>query len=111
MSEAISEDRIVANEVSLRNVNEAIEAGRRTRDGLAPFVCECGALGCNEVIELTIDDYERVRAHGTRFVVAPGHASRIDAVIAVADGYDVVEKRSSRPAADAERADPRQEAN
>jgi hypothetical protein len=100
-------ERIVRNEISLRRVNEAIEAGRRTRDGLVPFLCECGLLGCNEVIELTLDAYEDVRRDGARFVVLPGHRSEVDVLVENGGGYDVVAKREGAPAAYARQADPR----
>jgi hypothetical protein len=101
--------RIVENEIALRRVNEAIQAGRRTRTGPVPFVCECGTIGCNEVIELTLDDYEDVRAHGARFVVAPGHHTEVDELVTGEAGYDIVEKLEVAPAARAEQADPRAE--
>ena len=102
-------ERIVRNEVSLRRVNEAIEAGRRTRDGRVPFVFECGMLGCNEVIELTLEAYEDVRRDGARFVVQPGHRSEVDVLIETRDGFDVVEKREDAPAEYARKTDPRSE--
>ena len=100
-------ERIVRNEVSLRGVNEAIEGGRRTRRGLVPFVCECGLLGCNEVIELTLEAYEDVRSDGARFIVQPGHRSEVDTLIATGEGYEVVQKREHEPAEYARRTDPR----
>jgi hypothetical protein len=100
-------ERIARNEVSLRRVNEAIEAGRRTRDGLVPFVCECGVLGCNDVIELTLAEYEEVRARGVRFVVLPGHKSEVDEVVEERGRYEIVEKVEARSAAYADRTDPR----
>jgi hypothetical protein len=99
--------RIVRNEVSLRRVNEAIEAGRRTREGAVPFVCECGRLGCNEIVELSLDEYEEVRRDGARFIVLPGHATEVDVTVTPGDRYDVVRKREPGPAAAARRADPR----
>jgi hypothetical protein len=104
-----ADDRIVENEVALRRVNEAIEAGRRTRDGLIPFVCECGQLGCNAVIELELDEYERVRAFGDRFIVAHGHRSGVDEPITATERFEVVAKRDVAPAAYAERMNPRAE--
>jgi hypothetical protein len=100
-------ERIARNEVSLRRVNEAIESGRQTREGLVPFVCECGVLGCNDVIELTLEEYEQVRSRGVRFLVAPGHQSEADEVVETRGRYDIVEKAEARAAAIAERTDPR----
>ena len=37
-----AEEQIALNESTFRDVNEAIESGRGEREGLVPFVCECG---------------------------------------------------------------------
>jgi hypothetical protein len=49
-----AEEQIALNESTFRDVNEAIESGRGEREGLVPFVCECGQLRCTEVVELTL---------------------------------------------------------
>jgi hypothetical protein len=100
-------ERLTRNEISLRRVNEAIELGRRTREGLVPFVCECGVLGCNAVLELTLEEYDAVRRDGARFIVLPGHQSEVDRVAERGDRYEVVEKIRPGPAELAERNDPR----
>jgi hypothetical protein len=88
----LPDERIAHNETVARSVNEAIEAGRVTRDGRAAFVCECGQLGCNAVVELTLQDYEAVRAHPRRFVLVAGHGAHFDEVIAEAGDHEVVVK-------------------
>jgi hypothetical protein len=85
-------ERVARNEAAFRRVNEAIEQGRQTRD-LAGFVCECGRLGCNEIIELTLSEYEAVRADARRFVVRHGHELEVDEVIETHERYVVVAKR------------------
>src|SRR4051812_8658841 len=35
-------------------------------------VCECGRLGCNELIGLSRAEYERVRSNAQRFAIVPG---------------------------------------
>ncbi len=98
--------RVARNEAAFRKVNEAIERGRETRDGLVGFVCECGRLGCNEIIELTVSEYEAVRADARRFAVRPGHQTDAEEVIEDRGRYLVVTKRGS--AGDiAELTDPR----
>jgi hypothetical protein len=87
--------RIAANEALLREVNEAIERGRwpGEENKRMGFRCECARLGCDQVIELTIDEYERVRARPRRFVLAEGHeASAAEAVVESGTGWAVVEK-------------------
>jgi hypothetical protein len=87
------EERIARNEATFRKVNEAIERGRRARDGVMGFVCECGRLGCNEIIELTLPEYEAVRAHARRFVVRQGHEAGVEQVVARHERFLVVAKQ------------------
>lgn len=104
-----TDDRIAHNETLFREVNERIEAGRWPTDRGQPaaFRCECGSLRCNQLVELTPQKYEHVRASPTHFVVAAGHEiPEIERVVEREDSFVVVEKVSD--AADiAERTDPR----
>jgi hypothetical protein len=77
-------------------VNESIERGRwpGEEDAPAAFRCECGRLGCNELLELTVREYERVRANPRRFLVAVGHQlPDAEDVVETSESYLVVEKR------------------
>jgi hypothetical protein len=105
---ALPDERIAHNETVARSVNEAIEAGRVTRDGHSPFICECGQLGCNAVIEMTLVEYVAVRADGRRFVVAAGHEAHFDEPVADAADHRVIVKRGAAGRI-AEEADPRAE--
>lgn len=58
-------------EINGRRVNEAIERG--AREGAVKFVCECGHLGCNALVEMSTAEYERVRSGFDRFFLVPGH--------------------------------------
>lgn len=101
--------RVGANEAALREVNEAIERGTWPGEGDAPvgFRCECARLGCDQVVELTIDEYEQVRAHPRRFVLVQGHEVPIeDTLLVSGTGWVVVEKRDVAGAV-AEATDPR----
>jgi hypothetical protein len=90
-----AEKRVAHNEDVFRELNERIEAGRwpgEEATGVA-FRCECGDLGCNLLLELTPADYERVRAHPRRFVVAPGHElPEVETVVDRVGDYLVIEK-------------------
>jgi hypothetical protein len=89
------ERRIAWNEARFREVNEAISRGQWPGEGDAAvgFRCECAALGCNRVIELTSPEYERVRTHPRRFVVVPGHErEEVETVVETGPSYVVVEK-------------------
>jgi hypothetical protein len=63
--------RVARNQVTLRTLNEAIDANRA--DGVIAFRCECGQLGCNRLVPLRRAQYEAVRLNARRFVIAPGH--------------------------------------
>ena len=89
--------RVAVNEAALRQVNEAIERGEwPAEEGQrVAFRCECARLGCDQVIELTIGDYERVRSHPRRFVLVQGHeVAAEDTLLESGAGWVVVEKRA-----------------
>jgi hypothetical protein len=91
--------RAAAAEVNGRQVNEAIERGTRTATA-AVFVCECGNVGCNSTIELTIAAYESVRSGFERFLVVPGHELEdIEDIVERHQNYFVVAKRDGQAVA------------
>lgn len=103
------EDRIAHNETLFRDVNERIEAGLWPAERAEPvaFRCECGSLRCNKLVELTIAEYEHVRASPTHFLVLPGHEiPAIEHVVEREETHVVVEK-AGRAAKVAEETDPR----
>jgi hypothetical protein len=88
--------RAAANEATIRDVNEGIERGQwpGEEDASVGFRCECARLGCNQLVELTVREYEQIRAHPRRFVVARGHElPDIEIVIETRSGYVIVEKQ------------------
>jgi hypothetical protein len=105
-----SQERIAANESIFREINEGIERGQWPGEEGSPvgFRCECARLGCNDLVELSVGEYERIRAHGKRFLVAVGHElPETEIVVGSQPGYLVVEKRGQAGAL-AERRSPRQ---
>lgn len=101
--------RVASNESMFRDVNEALRSGRWPGEDGAPvaYRCECARLGCSRLIELKARDYERVRAHPRRFLVAPGHELRdVETVVESHAGYVVVQKRDEAGRV-AEATDPR----
>lgn len=101
--------RVAANEAALREVNEAIERGQwpGEEDSRIGFRCECARLGCDQVIELTMGEYEEVRAHPRRFVLVRGHeVAAEDRLVASGADWVVVEKRDLAGTV-AEATDPR----
>ena len=102
-------ERLAHNEAVFREINERIEAGTwvTSADQRIAFACECAALGCNVLVELTAAEYEAVRAHPRRFLLSPGHElPAIEVVVHRGDGYVVVEKQGEA-AEVAEASDPR----
>jgi hypothetical protein len=108
-SDSADATRIALNEITFREVNEGIEEGRREREGLVPFVCECGVLGCNAVVRLTLRQYEAVRSGSRCFVVAPGHGAAFDELRREEDRFAVVRKPDGPLGELADHTDPRRE--
>jgi hypothetical protein len=101
--------RTARNEAIFRDVNEALRAGHWPGDEDAPiaFRCECGELGCSRMIDLTAQEYERIRANPRRFFVAPDHhIAEAESVVERDDGHLVVEKQAQAGRI-AEATDPR----
>jgi hypothetical protein len=110
-----SEARMAENEATFRDANEQIQ--RRARpldfDERIPFLCECGEPTCQEIIRLTLDEYEGARAESTTFFVVPGHekaAAPSADVVERSDNYLVIDKDGVAGEI-AERRDPRQRAS
>ena len=98
-------ERQARNEAIIREVNERIEkidkaANLSPQEKTFDFLCECGAageggsFGCEEHVEMTMQEYERVRSQDDRFVVYPGHEQEaLEEVAARNERYVVVDKR------------------
>jgi hypothetical protein len=94
--EGSKQRQAAANEATIRDVNEGIERGQWPGEEDTPvgFRCECARLGCNRLIELTVREYEEIRAHPRRFVVLPGHElAEFETVVEARPGYFIVEKQ------------------
>jgi hypothetical protein len=105
------ESRIGQNEALFREVNERVAKlsdSMQTTTELSAFLCECGNASCQERVEMTLEEYDRVRAESTHFAIAPGHEiPDVETVIAKHDRYWVIEKRDDEAAEVAEKLDPR----
>jgi hypothetical protein len=99
--------RVAMNEATFRKVNEGMEVGQDP-SGLLTFICECGRMGCNRLIELTRAEYEGVRANPRRFAILAGHEIEdVEKVVERHDRYLVVEKAGDVEAEVVEHTDPR----
>jgi hypothetical protein len=91
------------NEALLRTVNDRIMA--LDEDGAEwaepehrfEFQCECGRPGgCGDRLEMSLDEYERVRSQRDRFAVVPGHETpEIERVVERNERFLIVDKRDS----------------
>lgn len=69
------DEKNARNQAVFREVNERIAelSGDWGGAGVSLFICECSDGECAEALEITPAEYERVRAHGARFVIRAGH--------------------------------------
>jgi hypothetical protein len=87
-------DTEARHQALFREVNERIE---EVAEGFGPggqnqLICECGNTDCTQQIELTAAEYERVRAHASRFVVALNHENpETESIVEQNERFAVVE--------------------
>ena len=87
------QSRSLRREVNER-IAELIEAFHTwTEDPLMTAFCECGSDDCLAPIELTLAEYQAVRAAPTRWVISSVHIDTRtdDSVIARRNGYALIE--------------------
>jgi len=101
--------RLARNEARFRDINERLERDllQLGVGGPQDFVCECGDPECSELVQLTYDEYERIRANPRWFAVVPGHVfPAVEEVLERHERYELLEKIG--PTADiAAESDPR----
>jgi hypothetical protein len=91
--------RVALAQATLRRLNDSIQG--ELADGLVGFRCECGRLGCNQLIELSREQYEAVRADPRRFAVVHSHeVPELEHVVEDHGRYAVVEAHPKGPAHD-----------
>ena len=104
------QERLARNEALFREVNErvlAIAAVHGDDDHVYEFYCECSNVDCTFHLRATIAQYEAVRAHPDRFLIAPSHSlPEIETVVEKRDEWWVVEKQGE-PGQLVEELDPR----
>ena len=104
------ERQVAENEVRFRALNERLEERAGTwqgSEGALSLVCECGNEDCTAAIELSVPEYEAVRADPTQFVLVGGHEqAEVEDVVGGREDWLVVRKRGEAGAI-AARTDPR----
>jgi hypothetical protein len=104
-------ERVGKNDATFREANERISdaADKEEMTENVPFLCECAEESCTEIVRLSLDEYEGVRADATHFLNAPGHevaAGPHGEVVERNDRFVVVRKKG-RAAEVVEALDPR----
>lgn len=104
-------ERVARNDAIFRDANERIRDAAREYavTEAVPFICECAAATCTEIVRLQLPEYEAVRADPVCFINAPGHHTSAQGwaeVVEHRDGYDLV-KKVGQAAALVEALDPR----
>jgi hypothetical protein len=91
-------ERNARTQNAFRDVNEAITEigggfGLGERGGEPMEVmCECGRPECADRIEVSREEYERIRSNGVRFVLVAGHEiDAVEHVVYRTDTYVVAE--------------------
>jgi hypothetical protein len=95
------EERMALNEAASREINEEIEQahhddppGRQMR-----IACECALKSCDEVIEITMAEYQDVRSDARQFAIVPEHfIGDIERIVSENDRFALVAKRQGTPA-------------
>jgi hypothetical protein len=92
-------ERLAKNEALFREVNARIRELSDRWELAAPdliaFVCECSRAGCSDAVELTLDEYERIRTEPAQFLIVSGHLwnPELEQEVKRTDRFVVLEKR------------------
>jgi hypothetical protein len=90
-------DRLAQNQEFFRVANERLEerVEQLGAKDTVPFLCECADVDCMGRVNLTLDEYGRIRARENRFVIEVGHAM-VEGEHVVEDGpqFQIVEKEA-----------------
>jgi hypothetical protein len=94
-----SAERAARNESVFRELNEQLDAAASgLPDGVRGFVCECANIACTAVVAVSAEDYEEVRRHADRFIVAADQSHvepAFEDVVVRRPTYWVVEKKGA----------------
>lgn len=105
-------DKEARSQAAFREVNERIEEVVNgfgfDADGCEWLICECGNPACVQPIALTRAEYERIRQHASRFVVALNHENpETESIVEENERFVVVETYAGASSRIARETDPR----
>jgi hypothetical protein len=89
--------RAARNQTLYREINEKIESLNasfgETTEGGSSWLCECADPACAEPLQMTLAEYEALRADPNRFAVLPGHVyPAVEHIVEEHERYVVVAK-------------------
>ncbi len=86
--------RAAKNEALFREVNERIaEVTAGQDEEVADALCECSDASCAEMIQISLAEYQALRARGERLALIAGHEDpAVERVVERNDRFIVVEK-------------------
>jgi hypothetical protein len=86
----------VMNQVRFRDFNEWIKASNERLGNHRPmqeYICECSDGKCRELVLLSTKEYEDIRSHGSRFLVAPNHENpEVDQILSEHERFTLTAK-------------------
>lgn len=101
----------IENQIRYRDFNEWVEASNDRmgeRRPMEEFICECGDGDCRDPIRMTRQEYEIVRTHGDRFVIALNHEDpEVDRVLEQNERFATSEMLPGHAGRRARATDPR----
>jgi hypothetical protein len=103
-------EREARKQLRARRINESVGEHAPTGDAPAGAVlrCECRDPACREVLSATAGEYESVRVHATRFIVAANHENpEIERIVEEHARFAVVEAVTGQGTGEARRSYPR----
>ena len=105
-------DQEATNQTIFREMNEWTKDAADSRSDPIPlmeaYLCECSDRRCTEPIRLSREEYESIRAEGTRFAIALNHENpEIDVVIVENERFSTIEMFYRSAAEIARSTDPR----
>lgn len=100
-------ERLARNQALFREVNERLlEFTDGSSNGAIDVLCECSREECAVTMELSLEEYQRIRSRSTWFAISPGHETpAVERVVETRGAFAVVEKTNG--AAFAVATDPR----
>ncbi len=90
--------RASGNHALFRSVNDRIKQLNEAFEAFSPYgdwTCECMDIQCVEIVQMTLGEYEAVRGHSDRFLVAPADRHvlpQVEQIIERTDRFWLVEK-------------------